>query len=93
MLHMIGHALLGLLIGVVAKLLIPGHDPGGIIVTALIGLVGGAVGGWIGRALAGIGKESRPASGCRSLARWSSSCSIGSLSDRPVFVRSIERIT
>lgn len=51
MLHMIGHALLGLLIGVIAKLLLPGHDPGGIIVTALIGLVGGSLGGWIGRAL------------------------------------------
>jgi uncharacterized membrane protein YeaQ/YmgE (transglycosylase-associated protein family) len=60
MLHMIGHALLGLLIGVVAKLLIPGHDPGGIIVTALIGLVGGAVGGWIGRAL-GWYREGEPA--------------------------------
>ena len=51
MLHMIGHALLGLVIGICAKLLLPGHDPGGIIVTALIGLVGGSLGGWIGRAL------------------------------------------
>jgi len=51
MLHMIGHALLGLVIGVCAKLLLPGQDPGGIIVTALIGLVGGSLGGWIGRAL------------------------------------------
>jgi uncharacterized membrane protein YeaQ/YmgE (transglycosylase-associated protein family) len=51
MLHMIGHALLGLLIGIIAKLLLPGHDPGGIIVTGLIGLAGGFLGGWIGRAL------------------------------------------
>jgi uncharacterized membrane protein YeaQ/YmgE (transglycosylase-associated protein family) len=51
MLHMIGHALLGLVIGICAKLLLPGQDPGGIIVTALIGLVGGSLGGWIGRAL------------------------------------------
>ena len=51
MLHMIGHALLGLVIGVVAKLLLPGHDPGGIIVTAVIGMIGGVLGGFIGRAL------------------------------------------
>ena len=51
MIHMIGHALLGLVIGIVAKLLLPGRDPGGIIVTALLGLVGGWLGGWIGRAL------------------------------------------
>ncbi len=49
MLHMIGHALLGLLVGVVAKLLLPGGDPGGLLVTALIGMVGGWVGGRIGR--------------------------------------------
>ena len=51
MLHMIGHAILGLLIGIVAKLLLPGADPGGFIVTALIGMVGGFLGGFIGRAL------------------------------------------
>ena len=51
MLHMIGHALMGLVIGVVAKLLMPGHDPGGWIVTALLGIAGGWSGGAIGRAL------------------------------------------
>ena len=51
MLHMIGHALMGLVIGVVAKLLMPGHDPGGWIVTALLGIAGGWAGGAIGRAL------------------------------------------
>jgi uncharacterized membrane protein YeaQ/YmgE (transglycosylase-associated protein family) len=51
MLHMIGHAIVGLLIGICAKVLLPGHDPGGLIVTALIGLAGGFVGGFIGRAL------------------------------------------
>jgi uncharacterized membrane protein YeaQ/YmgE (transglycosylase-associated protein family) len=39
MLHMIGHAIVGLVIGVVAKLLLPGADPGGWIVTALIRFV------------------------------------------------------
>ena len=60
MIHMIGQALLGLVIGVVAKLLLPGRDPGGLIVTALIGLVGGWVGGRIGRLL-GWYEEGHPA--------------------------------
>ncbi|HEX7137787.1 MAG TPA: GlsB/YeaQ/YmgE family stress response membrane protein [Vicinamibacterales bacterium] len=60
MLHMIGHALLGLVIGVVAKLLMPGSDPGGWIVTALLGIAGGWAGGAIGRAL-GWYQEGQPA--------------------------------
>ena len=60
MLHMIGHALFGLVIGIVAKFLLPGHDPGGLIVTAIIGMVGGWLGGWIGRAL-GWYQEGHPA--------------------------------
>jgi uncharacterized membrane protein YeaQ/YmgE (transglycosylase-associated protein family) len=48
---MIGHAIFGLVIGVVAKLLLPGQDPGGLFVTALIGMVGGWLGGLIGRTL------------------------------------------
>jgi uncharacterized membrane protein YeaQ/YmgE (transglycosylase-associated protein family) len=60
MLSMIGHALFGLLVGIVAKFLLPGHDPGGLIVTALIGLVGGWLGGFIGRAL-GWYSEGHPA--------------------------------
>jgi uncharacterized membrane protein YeaQ/YmgE (transglycosylase-associated protein family) len=60
MLHMIGHALLGLVIGIVAKLLMPGSDPGGWIVTALLGIAGGWMGGWVGRAL-GWYKEGQPA--------------------------------
>ncbi len=40
MLHLIGQALFGLVVGVIAKLLVPGRDPGGLIVTALIGLAG-----------------------------------------------------
>ena len=55
MLSMIGHAVFGLIVGVVAKLLLPGHDPGGLIVTALIGMVGGWLGGVIGRALGWYG--------------------------------------
>ena len=55
MLSMIGHAVFGLIVGVVAKLLLPGHDPGGLFVTALIGMVGGWLGGRIGRALGWYG--------------------------------------
>ncbi|WP_019855761.1 GlsB/YeaQ/YmgE family stress response membrane protein [Actinopolyspora mortivallis] len=39
--------LFGLIAGAVAKLILPGKDPGGIIVTILIGVVGGLLGGWI----------------------------------------------
>lgn len=48
MLRMIGHAIVGLIIGIVAKLLLPGHDPGGFIMTAVIGMVGAWVGGLLG---------------------------------------------
>ena len=45
--------LLGLLAGAVAKLLIPGRDPGGCIVTLLLGIAGAFLGTWLGR-LAGL---------------------------------------
>jgi uncharacterized membrane protein YeaQ/YmgE (transglycosylase-associated protein family) len=38
---------MGLLAGLLAKFLLPGRDPGGCIVTPLIGIVGAVVGGWI----------------------------------------------
>jgi uncharacterized membrane protein YeaQ/YmgE (transglycosylase-associated protein family) len=47
--------LLGLIAGVVAKVLMPGDDPGGIIVTILIGIVGAVVGGFLWSALTGEG--------------------------------------
>ena len=46
--------LLGLVVGVLAKFIMPGDDPGGIIVTILIGIVGAFLGGFIGSKL-GIG--------------------------------------
>jgi len=45
----------GLIAGVLAKLVMPGNDPGGIIVTILIGIVGAVVGGYIGT-LIGFGE-------------------------------------
>lgn len=47
----LGWILFGLLVGVVAKLLMPGRDPGGMIVTILLGIVGALVGGFLGRVL------------------------------------------
>jgi uncharacterized membrane protein YeaQ/YmgE (transglycosylase-associated protein family) len=43
--------LFGLIVGAVAKLIMPGRDPGGIIVTILLGVVGSLLGGWLGQAL------------------------------------------
>ncbi len=45
----------GLIAGVLGKLIMPGDDPGGIIVTILIGMVGAVVGGFIMQALFGAG--------------------------------------
>ena len=47
----IGWILLGLLAGIIAKVLLPGDDPGGIIVTTLIGIAGALLGGLVARAL------------------------------------------
>ena len=46
-----GTALFGLLVGIIAKWLLPGKDPGGLIVTMLLGIAGSFVGSWIGRSL------------------------------------------
>ena len=43
----------GLVVGVIAKLLMPGKDPGGFIVTMLLGIAGSLIGGFIGRAFTG----------------------------------------
>lgn len=51
MLGVIGWIVFGLIVGAVAKLLMPGRDPGGIIVTMALGIAGALIGGFIGRAL------------------------------------------
>lgn len=43
----VGWIILGLLAGVIAKILLPGRDPGGIIGTIIIGVAGAFVGGWL----------------------------------------------
>ena len=49
--HILYMFLIGLFVGALAKLFMPGRDPGGIIVTALLGIAGSFVAGWIGHAL------------------------------------------
>jgi uncharacterized membrane protein YeaQ/YmgE (transglycosylase-associated protein family) len=44
-----------LIAGALAKAIMPGRDPGGIIVTMLIGVAGALLGGWIGSALFDVG--------------------------------------
>ena len=49
--YILGWILFGLIVGLVAKLVMPGRDPGGILVTMLLGIAGAVLGGFIGRAL------------------------------------------
>ncbi|MEE1825470.1 GlsB/YeaQ/YmgE family stress response membrane protein [Streptomyces sp. BE20] len=46
--------LIGLFAGFIAKALMPGKDPGGVIVTILIGIAGGLLGGWLGKVIFGV---------------------------------------
>lgn len=52
--------LIGLVVGAIAKFLMPGKDPGGILVTMLIGIAGALIAGFLGRAL-GWYSEGEPA--------------------------------
>jgi len=53
MLHLIGQLIFGFVIGVIAKFILPGRDPGGVIVTGIIGIVGSLLGTFLGRMLWG----------------------------------------
>lgn len=55
--HLISWLIFGLIAGVIAKLLTPGRDPGGCIVTILIGIAGAILGGFIARMLGMGGAE------------------------------------
>lgn len=57
MFGILGWIVFGLVVGVIAKVLMPGKDPGGFIVTILIGIAGAVVGGYLGRALGWYGPE------------------------------------
>jgi uncharacterized membrane protein YeaQ/YmgE (transglycosylase-associated protein family) len=51
MFSILGWIIFGLIVGALAKLVMPGRDPGGIIVTIVLGIVGALLGGWLGRAI------------------------------------------
>ena len=59
MFGVIGWIIFGLIVGAIAKLLMPGRDPGGIIVTMALGIAGALLGGFLGRAL-GWYQENEP---------------------------------
>jgi uncharacterized membrane protein YeaQ/YmgE (transglycosylase-associated protein family) len=58
--HLLWMIVVGLIVGALAKLIMPGRDPGGIIVTILLGIAGSVVAGLIGRAV-GWYSEGQPA--------------------------------
>ena len=49
--HLLWSLIIGLVVGAIAKLVMPGRDPGGIIITMLLGIAGALVGTFIGRAM------------------------------------------
>ena len=48
---LIATLVIGLIVGAIAKLLVPGRDPGGWIMTIVLGIAGSFVGTWLGRVL------------------------------------------
>jgi uncharacterized membrane protein YeaQ/YmgE (transglycosylase-associated protein family) len=60
MMGILGWILFGLIVGALAKFVMPGRDPGGIIITMLLGIAGAVLGGFIGRAM-GLYAEGEPA--------------------------------
>lgn len=57
MFGVLGWIVFGLVVGAIAKLLMPGRDPGGFIVTILLGIAGALLGGFLGRSLGWYGPE------------------------------------
>ena len=55
MFGLLGWILFGAIVGAIAKLVMPGKDPGGFIVTMLLGIAGAMMGGFIGRTLGWYG--------------------------------------
>ena len=60
MFGILGWIIFGLIVGLIAKLFHPGRDPGGFVITALIGIAGSLLGGFLGRAL-GLYREGEAA--------------------------------
>ena len=58
--HILWMAIIGLLAGALAKLIMPGKDPGGIFVTMLLGVAGSFIAGFLGRAIGHYQNGARP---------------------------------
>jgi len=57
MLHLIWIAIIGLIVGALAKLIMPGKDPGGIFITMILGIIGSLVATWLGRVIGLYGPD------------------------------------
>ncbi len=60
MFGILGWIIFGLVAGIIAKALMPGKDPGGFVITAVLGIAGAVIGGFVGQAL-GFYREGEPA--------------------------------
>ena len=49
--HILWSLIIGLIVGALAKLFMPGRDPGGVVITMLLGIAGSLVAGFVGRSL------------------------------------------
>ena len=65
MFHLLWEAIIGLIVGALAKFIMPGKDPGGIFITMLIGVAGALLATFIGSHVACIRRASAPAFSCR----------------------------
>ena len=57
MIHLLYVALIGLVVGALAKFIMPGKDPGGIFITMILGIAGAFLGTFIGRAIGHYGPD------------------------------------
>lgn len=57
MLHLLWVAIIGLVVGALAKLIMPGRDPGGIFITMLLGIAGSLTATWLGRVIGLYGPD------------------------------------
>jgi uncharacterized membrane protein YeaQ/YmgE (transglycosylase-associated protein family) len=62
MIAIIGWMIFGLIAGLIAKAIMPGRDPGGFIITILLGIAGSLIGGFVGQALFGYGQGANDSS-------------------------------
>ena len=58
--HILTMIIIGAIVGALAKLIMPGKDPGGVIITILLGIAGSFVAGMLGRALGWYHNEQGP---------------------------------